>query len=118
MTDRATIRALVERYIAAMNSGEIDDIPLTDDIEFAGAMLAEPRVGAAAVREHLSALAPFVDMELVELIVEDDAAAAVVRLRTVSGQELLSVGLFHFRDGAIRRHRGFTDTHQLFTGQR
>ena len=31
---------------------------------------------------------------------------------------IIGLGLFHVRDGAIRHHRSFTDTHRLFTGQR
>ena len=118
MTDRGAIRAIIERYVDGINDGDVTGIPLTDDVEFHGAMLAEPRIGEPAVREHLSAIAPFVDMTLAELIVEGDAAAAVIELRVVSGQNLTGLGLFHFRDGAICYHRGFTDTHQLFTGQR
>lgn len=118
MSDRAAIQQIIERYIAGINSGDVDSIPLTDDAEFHGAMLAEPRIGAAAVREHLSEVAPFVDMTLLELIVEDDAAAAMIELRTVAGQAVTGLGLFHVHRGAIRHHRGFTDTHRLFTGQR
>ena len=118
MSDRDAIRQIIERYIAGINSGDVANIPLTDDVEFHGAMLAEPRRGAAAVREHLSEIAPFVDIELLELIVEDDAAAAMIQLRTVTDQTIIGLGLFHVRDGAIRHHRSFTDTHRLFTGQR
>jgi len=118
MSDRDAIRQVIERYVAGINSGDVAGIPLTNDVEFRGAMLAEPRIGAAAVRQHLSDIAPFVDMELGELIVEDDAAAAVIELRTVAGQTLTGLGLFRIRDGAIFQHRGFTDTHQLFTGAR
>ena len=118
MSDRAAIREIIERYIAGINDGNVSDIPLTDDVEFHGAMLAEPRIGEPAVREHLSTIAPFVDMTLDELIVENDAAAAMIELRTVAGQTVMGLGLFHVRDDAISHHRGFTDTHQLFTGQR
>jgi hypothetical protein len=118
MSDRATIRQIIERYIAGINSGEVGDIPLTDDVEFRGAMLAEPKIGEATVRQHLADIAPFADMELVDLLVDDDAAAAMIEVRTITGQNVMGLGLFRFRDGAICYHRGFTDTHQLFTGQR
>lgn len=118
MSDRAAIRQIIERYIDGINSGEVAGIPLTDDVEFQGAMLAEPKIGAPAVRQHLADIAPFADLELVELIIDGDAAAAMIELQTVTGQTLMGLGLFRFRDGAICDHRSFTDTHQLFTGQR
>lgn len=120
MTDRAEIRQIIERYVDGINSGNVADIPLTADVEFQGAMLAEPMIGEAAVRQHLADIAPFADMNLVDVIIDDDAAAAaaMIELHTVRGQTVMGLGLFRFRDGAIRHHRSFTDTHQLFTGAR
>jgi hypothetical protein len=118
MTEREAIKRIIERYIDGINRNAVDDIPLADDARFEGAMLAEPRVGADAVRAHLAEVAPFVDMTLVELIVENDAAAAMIELRTVAGQTVMGAGVFRVRDGRIAHHRGFTDTHRLFTGQR
>ncbi|MEJ2383901.1 MAG: nuclear transport factor 2 family protein [Xanthomonadales bacterium] len=117
MNERERIQRVVEQYVEGINSNDASGIPLTDDVRFEGAMLAEPCVGEAAVRAHLAQVAPFVTMRLVGLVVEDATAAAEIELRTVNGQTLMSAGIFDIRDGCISHHRGFTDTHRLFTGQ-
>ena len=118
MNDANTVRQVIERYVAAINANDIAAIPLTADVEFHGAMLPEPRVGEAAVREHLAQIAPFMTMTLPDLLIDGDRAAMVVEIEPVNGVTVQGAGFFRVRDGRICYHQGFTDTHRLFAGSR
>lgn len=117
MTDKESIRQLIENYIESINTEDVDSIPLAADVEFQGSMMPEPLVGETAVREHLRQVAPFFNMQLKQLIVEDSRAAAWVSIRGVTGQQVQGAAFFQVRDGVITHDRAFFDTHGLFTGQ-
>lgn len=116
MSSREEIAKVIEIYIEGFNTENVDVIPLTADVEFRGPMLPEPIVGEPAVRDHLRQLAPFVNLKLVDLIVENDAAAAVMDMETINGVKMQGAGFFRIRDGAICFDQGFSDTHRLFKG--
>ena len=118
MDDRNSVRQAIERYVAGINANDVAGIPLTEDVEFHGAMLAEPKIGESAVREHLAQIAPFITMTLRELLIDGDRAATVVEIAAVNGVTVLGAGFFTVRDGRICRDQGFTDTHRLFAGSR
>lgn len=116
MYNREEIQNIIELYIKGINTENVDIIPLTDDVEFHGPMLPEPLKGEAEVRNHLAQIAPFFNATLVYLIVENDTAAAMLDLETISGIRLQGAGFFRFRDGKICFDQGFSDTHRLFKG--
>ena len=116
MNNREEIQDLVELYIEAMNNDEVDTIPLTDDVEFRGAMLSEPIVGEVAVREHLRQIAPFFNTRLIYLIIENDTAAAMMDIEMVNGTNHQGAAFFRVRGGKICYDQAFFDTHRLFKG--
>ena len=116
MSGREEIQKVIDLYVEGINSENVDIIPLTEDVIFGGAMLPEPKTGEADVREHLAQVAPFFNMEVVHLIVENDSAAAMVELEAVNGLKILGAGFFRVRDGKICYDQGFFDTHRLFKG--
>lgn len=118
MNDREGIRQTIEHYVDSITSGDVESIPLTVDTEFQGAMMPQAVRGEAAVREHLRQVAPFIDMQVQQLIVEGDHAAAWLKLQGINGLEIQGAAFFEVRNGAIARNRAFFDTHALFTGQR
>jgi hypothetical protein len=116
MSSREEVAKVIDLYIEGLNSENVDMIPLTRDVEFRGPLLPEPITGEAAVREHLRQLAPFVNLKLVDLIVENDTAAAMMDMETINGVKMQGAGFFRVRDGAICFDQGFSDTHRLFKG--
>ena len=114
--NREEVAKAIDLYIEGINTENVDIIPLTEDVEFRGPMLPEPIIGAAEVREHLAQIAPFFNATLIYLIIEDDTAAAMLDLETISGVKMQGAGFFRIRDGAISFDQGFSDTHRLFKG--
>ena len=113
---REDIVKVIDLYIEGINTENVEIIPLTEDVEFRGPMLPEPIIGKEAVREHLAQIVPFFNLSLVYLIVENDTAAAMLDMETISGVKMQGAGFFRFRDGAICFDQGFSDTHRLFKG--
>ena len=53
MSERLEIERAINLFIEAINRNDSSRIPLTDDAVMSGPMMAEPTVGAAAVRAYL-----------------------------------------------------------------
>ncbi len=116
MSSRDEIANIIDTYIEGVNTENVDIIPLTEDVEFRGPMLPVPITGEHAVREHLRQIAPFVNLALIQLIVENDTAAAMMEMETINGIKMQGAGFFRIRDGKICFDQGFSDTYRLFKG--
>jgi len=117
MHNRSDIQDLVGRVIGAYNDNDATGVPLTDDVVFRGPMVPEPLHGAAAVRQHIAEIAPFiVRMELKRLIAEGDSAAAIFEYQGLRGIAIEGGQFFRFRDGLICDMQVFYDTHPLIRG--
>lgn len=118
MSNREEIERIIGLYVEGINGNDVENIPLTADVEFHGSMLPEPKKGEAAVREHLAQTAPFLTMQVKHLIVENDTAAAMIEMEAVNGVTVEGAAFFRFREGKICFDQGFFDTHRLITGKR
>ena len=118
MSDRTAVENAVSRYFDGMNSNNVDVIPLTGDVEFAGPMQPVPVRGEAAVRQLLAEIAPFIArMDRKLTLIDGDHAAVVVEFEGLNGVVLESVELFRVRDGAIAINQTFFDTKPLLAGK-
>ena len=86
MSERMEIERAINLFIEAINRNDSSRIPLTDDVLMSGPMMAEPAVGAAAVRTYLDETSPFVaHLDLKKVIIEDDSAAIMVKFTGING---------------------------------
>lgn len=113
MTDKAAIRRIAELYL----EGAPSDIPMSDDIEYRGPMVPEALRGEAAVREYLAETAPFASLELRELLVSDDSAAALVELVLVNGKKLPGSVFMRIRDERLAFVEVLFDSHPLYAAK-
>jgi len=111
-------RAVVERYLAALNAGDADAIAacVTDDFHNEHTSAAGRSLrGRAAYRERLGGfLAEFQDLryDVEELLVDEDRAAVGYRMSfRLSGKPVAVRGMFWFRvaDGLIAHRRDYWD---------
>jgi ketosteroid isomerase-like protein len=110
-------RAAVEQYVAAFNANDASAVPLADDAVHRGPMVPDAIRGADAVRAYIGELAPFITrMELKQLVVEGDLAAAVLAFEGFNGRIVEGAEFFRFRDGQICERQAFFDTAPLMEG--
>ena len=112
-------RVAVEQYVAAFNANDAAGVPLTEDVVHRGPMVPDPIRGADAVRAYIGELAPFITrMVLKHLVVEGDAAAAILEFEGFNGKIVEGAEFFRFRDGRICERQAFFDTAPLMHGVR
>ena len=116
MNGREEIQKTIELYIDGINNENVASIPLAEDIELNGPMLGEPIIGEAEVREYLRQIAPFFNTKLIYLIVENDTAAAMQDMETISGIKMQGATFFRIRDQKVCFVQTFSDTRRLFKG--
>jgi ketosteroid isomerase-like protein len=126
MTDRETIRKLIEQAYAARNQGDIDGVMTAfhSDCTFclAGDPKALPLAGAVqgqtSVREAMSgfiASFEFIERDILSMIIEGNRAAVHSRLkmRAVAKDRTFTtelVDLFQVEDGKVTMLMEFADT--------
>jgi ketosteroid isomerase-like protein len=107
----------VARLIEAINSDDARIIPLAEDVVYSSPLLPEPITGAAAVREHIAAIAPFVArLELKRALFDGDSAALVVEFEGVNGVVIEGVEFLRIEGGRINDVRVYFDTLPLLRG--
>lgn len=117
MSERLEIERAINLFIEAVNRNDSSGIPLTDDVVMSGPMMAEPTVGAAAVRTYLDETSPFVaHLDLKKVIIEGSSAAIMVKFTGINGVVIEGAEFFTFRDGKIASDKIFFDTRRLFKG--
>lgn len=117
MSDRVAIERAINLFIEAINRNDPGKIPLTEDAVMSGPMMAEPAVGAAAVRTYLAETSPFVaHLDLLKVIIEDSNAAIIVKFTGINGVVIEGARFFTFRDGKIASDKIYFDTRRLFKG--
>lgn len=73
-------RESVHEYVRALQTADFAAVRFTEDAEFVSPLLDQPMRGGEALRDGLQqAAAGMGEVELVELIVEGDRAAARIR---------------------------------------
>jgi len=117
VNNRSDIQHLLDRVIDAYNGRDASAVPLADDVVYRGPMVPEPLHGAAAVRQHISEIAPFVARtELKRLITEGECAAAIIEYQVLNGVTFEGGQFFRFRDGLICEVQVFFDPRTLIRG--
>ena len=118
MGQLTTTRAVVERYLAALNAGDADAVAacVTEDFHNEHTSAAGRSLkGRTAYRERLGGfLAEFVNLhyDVEDLLVDDDRAAVGYRMTFRLGDKPVAVrGMFWFRvaDGLIAHRRDYWD---------
>jgi hypothetical protein len=117
MSQRSEIERAISLFIEAINSNDASRVPLTDDVVMSGPMMAEPTVGAAAVRQYLDETSPFIAlMEVKTTLIDDDSAAIIMEFTGLNGVVIEGAEFFRFRDGKIASDQIFFDARRLFKG--
>jgi ketosteroid isomerase-like protein len=117
MNQRSDIEQAVKLFIEAINSNDASKIPLTEDVVMSGPMMAEPTVGAAAVRQYINETSPFIAlMELKTTLIDGDEAAIIMEFTGLNGVVIEGAEFFRFRDGKIASDQIFFDARRLFKG--
>jgi ketosteroid isomerase-like protein len=115
MNDTENVRAFIDNYFEAVNTGDLDRIPIADDCIYDGAMLSEPIHGAEAVREYIAQFVPFVEhFEPMRTIVEGNSAAAMVHVKGLGEESFDGAVFFELSGGKLVSLVNFFDTHPLF----
>ena len=105
---RDEVVRVVESYLHAIESGELNDVPLHPDVEWQGP-LGHSIKGATMLRATLSVLASIVTrVTIVHHIVEQEWCATRFELTTTQGA-LSIFDSFQVVDGQIRSIRVFLD---------
>ena len=118
MSNQAEIRSIVNRFIEAIETNDVETVPLAHDVVYSGPMMPEPLRGEARVRQHLAEVVPFVLRQRIKwMVVEDDSAAVVFGFEGLNGVRIEGAEFFRIRDGLICEDRVFFDTRPLIQGR-
>lgn len=111
------IKEIVGRFIAAFNENDASGVPLAEDVEYRGPMLAQPIRGADAVRKHIDEVAPFVArVTLKQLVTEGEWAAMIFEFEGLNGVVIEGAEFLRIRDGRIHEDLVYFDTRLLLAG--
>ena len=109
---------MLNRLLAAFNDNDVVGLPLGDDVHYGGPLVTRPVRGAAAVREHLATIAPFVArMTLRHSVADDSSVAAEFEFAGVNGVIVEGAVFLHGGDGLIREIRVYFDAGPLLRGR-
>jgi hypothetical protein len=118
MNNPTDIRDIVRRVIEAYVNNDASEVPLDENVVHRGPMIPAPLRGAAAVRRHMTEIAPFVArMELKRLVTEGESAAVIFEYEGVNGVVIDGAEFFLIRDGLICEQQVFFDTGPLLRGR-
>lgn len=117
MSQTEQTKAFIRNYFDALNENAFERIPIAEDCRYTGSMLAETIQGAASVREHIKAIAPFIDhFEVRHLLAEGSSGAVIVRLSGLGRKTIEGAVFFEIVDGQLGRLDNLFDTRQLLHG--
>lgn len=115
MSDRSTIKAIIDQFFEALNSNDVSNVPLAYDVELASSLQPEPLTGEASVRQHLQETAPFMqNIHSTRIIIENGAVASLIEFDVVNGTHFESAYFFDIEAGKIKQIRAIFDTKELF----
>ncbi len=104
-------------YFEAMNSNDASLAPLSKDVVMHGPMMPEPVRGEAAVRQHISDIAPFIArMDPRLTVIEGDTAAVIMEFEGLNGVAIQGAAFFRVKNGLIFSDQVFFDTRTLIKG--
>ena len=117
MSERAEVERAISLYFEASNMNDASIALLADDMVLSGPMMPEPITGAAAVRQYLDEIAPFiVRIEPKTIIIEGESAAVIVEFEGLNNVIFEGVEVFQLSNGLICSAQIFFDTRPLFKG--
>lgn len=117
MSQSEQTRAFILNYLDALNENATDRIPIAEDCQYKGSMLAETIRGAATVREHIAAIAPFIGQcEILRMVIEGGSGAVIVRLKGLGRRTIEGAIFFEVEDGQLTRMENLYDSRQLLDG--
>jgi len=117
MSQTEQTRSFMRNYFDALNEQAVERIPIAGDCRYSGSMLAGTIRGADTVREHIGAVAPFIDrFEILRLVAEGPSGAVIVRLQGLGGKTIEGAVFFEVEDGQLTRLDNLFDTRQLVNG--
>lgn len=117
MSQTEQTRSFIRHYFEALNEHAVERIPIAENCRYTGSMLAGTIQGADTIREHIGAIAPFIDrFEILRLVVEGPSGAAIVRLQGLGSKTIQGAVFFFVEDGKLTRLDNLFDTRQLVNG--
>ena len=117
MSNRAEIEAVINQLFEALNSDDVNALPLTQNAEYSGALTPEPVIGEESVRQRLQEFAPFMlHLNAHRLIIENGAAAALIEFTGVNGVRIEGTMFIDVEQGKISRIRSIFDSRPFFAG--
>lgn len=116
--ETATIgpRELAEIYVKSLNSKQISDLPLSEDVEFDGPLLDNPIQGKQSVLSFLSEVAPFLSQYEASAFHTSESGACietVVSFEGMGDESLFEVTCLSTEYGKINSIRLYFDPRPL-----
>lgn len=107
--------SLIDQYLSVFDQNSADDLPLTDDASFDGALLDEPIIGRDNVIAFLNRVSPGVEFTQIVHRFETDKGACLEARVEFSGVDgtLEEAHCFDIEDGKIAAVRLYYDPRPL-----
>ena len=114
MSETNQTRDFIQNYFDALNAGQVEDIPIAPNCGYHSSMLSESIYGAAAMREHLAAITPFVErFDVKKTIVDGSNGAVIIRLLGFGHKWIEGAAFFEVVHGQLTSLDNLFDTRQL-----
>jgi hypothetical protein len=109
-----TETAVVESYFVALQQGNVDALPLADEVVFVDPVLPGGRLeGRPAVAAYLASVLPAVEGARVRRFVAQDDYVTVLWELRISGVTVPMCEVFRVGDGLIREFEAYFDPRPL-----
>lgn len=116
---RAQVESAILQLFEALNSDDVSDLPLAENIKFFAMLTSESISGEPAVRDHLQQLAPFMlNVENRQMVIDDDSGAVLTKFEGVNGVHIDGAYFLKLEEGKISEIRPVFDTRPLFSGSK
>jgi hypothetical protein len=114
MSTRTENQYAIERYVQSIASNTMELAPLAEDAVYGGPMVPEPLRGAAAIRNYLGEISPFISrIKQLRTIIDGDNAALVAEITSIRGRSIQGAWFFELDDGLIRSVQVYFDSRLL-----
>jgi len=117
MSDRTTIKRLLEYFFQAIGDRDMSRLPLGENVSYSGTMVPEAIEGSDAVRKHMSGTVQFIkSFEVCDSVIETSAAAILVQYQGINGVTFEGCYFMDFENDQISRIRTVFDSRPLMQG--
>jgi hypothetical protein len=111
---REKILQQVDRYLDSISKNDPALAPLAEDAVYGGPMVPTELRGAAAIRQFLGEIAPFIArVSALRTVIDDDSAAVIMEITGIRKRSWRGSMFFEFDGDLIRSVQVFFDTRLL-----